>query len=59
MIINELAKLIKEFITRLYLNDIHFYQVLIGLFIFNFIVYIICKMIKIAKNPSYRDFLRR
>ncbi|GEM_PF-6291653 len=45
MIINDLANIVNNFIV--YLNEcgIKFYQILIALFIFNFIVYVITYMI--------------
>lgn len=46
MIINELALLVNNFLINLFNNGIKFYQILVGLFIFNFIVYVITYMIR-------------
>lgn len=54
MIINKLAFLIKNMIENLYIKDIKFYQIIIGLIIFNFIIYLICKIVKIAKNQNFK-----
>ena len=59
MIINILASLINDFIENLYNSGIKFYIILIGLFIFNFIIFIICRIIKLAKSPNYKDLIRR
>ena len=59
MIINKLAEYINNTISNLYDQGIHFYVIIIILFIKNFIIYVICRMIKIAKNPSYKSLLRR
>lgn len=45
MIINQVALLVNDTIRTLYLNGLHFYQIIIGMFIFNIIIYIICKFI--------------
>lgn len=45
MIINKIALLVNEMIKSLYSNGLHFYQIIIGMFIFNIIIYIICKFI--------------
>lgn len=39
MIINEIARIYNNFLIELYSNGIHFYQIIIGLIIFNFILY--------------------
>lgn len=39
MIINEIAHIYNDFLIELYSNGIHFYQIIIGLIIFNFILY--------------------
>ena len=49
MIINKIALLVNNFIVDLYSRNIHFYQILIGLFIFNICIYIIRR---ICKNMS-------
>ena len=54
MIINRLALIVNDFIVSLYSNGIHFYQVILGLIIFNVIVYIICLMINQMKRGVYR-----
>lgn len=46
MIINKMAEIVNNFIVDLYSKNIHFYQIIIGLFIFNFLVYIIRNMVK-------------
>ena len=46
MIINELALLTNNLLTNLFNNDIKFSEILIGLFIFNFVVYVITYMVK-------------
>lgn len=56
MIINKLANIINLFIISLYNKDIHFYQILIGLFIFNFIIYSLCKLIKMAKYNRFGGY---
>lgn len=45
MIINQIALLVNDTINTLYLNGLHFYQIIIGLFIFNIIIYLICKFV--------------
>lgn len=52
MIINKMAEIVNNFIVDLYSRNIHFYQILIGLFIFNICIYIIrriCKNISIGR----------
>lgn len=55
MIINQLATLVNHFISDLYQSGIKFYQIILALIIFNFIIYEICKMIKQALTR--RDYL--
>lgn len=50
MIINFLASLVNNFITQLYSMNIKYYQVMLGLLIFNFIVYIFYKIIMQMKR---------
>lgn len=45
MIINEIALMINNTITSLYSNGINFKEIIIGLVILNFIVYVITYMI--------------
>lgn len=49
MIINNIAGLINDMIITLYSYNIKFYQILIGLFIFNFIIW---KIRYIVKNMA-------
>lgn len=53
MIINKLALFINDFIINLYSNDIKFYQIIIGMFIFNFLIYSICRLISLSKKRYY------
>lgn len=53
MIINKIALTINNFIINLYSNDIKFYQIIIGMFIFDFLIYSICNLIKISKKRYY------
>ena len=53
MIINEMALFVNNMIQNLYSKNIQFYQILIGLFIFNLIIYIICKMLIESKKVRY------
>ena len=46
MIINDLALILKSFVENLYSNGIHFYQIILGLFIFNILVYILTGFIR-------------
>ena len=46
MIINDLASIVNNLIINLYSNGIHFYQILLGLFIFNFLIYEIVYIVK-------------
>ncbi len=39
MIINNIANMYNNLIINLYSMGIHFYQIIIGLFIFNFLIY--------------------
>lgn len=53
MIINKLALFINDFLLSCFNNGIKFYQILIGLFIFNFIIYCIYNLLKIGKKRYY------
>lgn len=53
MIINKLAALVNEFINNLYVADIKFYQIIIGMFIFNFIIYSLINLIYKIKYMRY------
>lgn len=53
MIINNIAKIYNESIINLYNNGISFYQVIVGLFIFNVIIYSLCKLLKIGTKIYY------
>lgn len=53
MIINKIALLVNDFIIKLYSNDIKFYQIIIGMFIFNFLIYSICNLIRISKKRYF------
>lgn len=53
MIINEIALIINNMIISLYDKGIHFYQVIIGMFIFDLIIYYIVKMIQEARKQVY------
>lgn len=53
MLINNLATILNEFIVSLYSKNIHYYQIILGLIIFNFIIYLICKIIKISKTIRF------
>lgn len=46
MIINDLANIVNNIIINLYNSGIEFYQILLGLFIYNFIVYEIVYIVK-------------
>ncbi len=46
MIFHNIANVINNFIVGLYDKGFHFYQILIGMFVFDFIIYQICKMLK-------------
>lgn len=52
MIINNIALAVNSMIISLQNEGISFSTILIGLFIFNFIIFIICKMIQEAKGVS-------
>lgn len=45
-IINKMALLVNDIVIYFNENNIGFYQILIGLFIFNFLVYVICYIIR-------------
>lgn len=49
MIINKIAAIVNETIINLYSSGIKFYQVLIGLFIFNCLIYIITGFVRSMK----------
>lgn len=46
MIANNIFSLINEFIKNLYSSGINFYQIIIALIIFNFIIYLITGLIR-------------
>lgn len=50
MIINNIANLVKNMMIEIYSSGIHFYQVVIALFILNFIIYLIGNMLIQAKK---------
>lgn len=52
MIINNIALAVNNMIISLQNAGISFSIILIGMFIFNFIIFIICKMIQEAKGVS-------
>lgn len=52
MIINNIALAVNDMIVTLQNSGISFSTILIGLFIFNFIIFIICKMLQEAKGVS-------
>ena len=41
MIINKIALIFNDFVINLYSSGIKFHEILIGLFVFNFLVYVI------------------
>lgn len=45
MIINNIALFINDFMINLYNDDIKFYQIIIGLFIINFAIYMVCNIV--------------
>lgn len=53
MIINNLAYLVKDFIIDLQNIGIHFYQIILGLLIFDFIIYLIIKLVIEAKKVRF------
>lgn len=53
MIINEIALLINNMMNNLYNYNIHFYQIIIALFIFNLIIYYIVKLFQEARKQVY------
>lgn len=53
MIINQIALFVNQMILNLYSKGIQFYKIIIGLFIFNVIIYIICKMIIEMKKVRF------
>lgn len=46
MIVNNIFSLINDFVKGLYSSGIHFYQIIIGLFIFNVIIYILTSFVR-------------
>lgn len=46
MIINELALLVNNLLINLFNSGISFSDILVGLFIFNFVVYVITYMVR-------------
>lgn len=46
MIINELALLVNNLLINLFNNGISFSYILLGLFIFNFVIYVITYMVR-------------
>lgn len=50
MIINNIADIVKQMIIDLYSNGIHFYQIIIALFILNFLIYQIGNFLIQAKK---------
>lgn len=50
MIINNIASLLNQMIIDLYSSGIHFYQVIIALFILNFLIYQIGNFLIQAKK---------
>lgn len=54
MIINKLALIVNNFVVSLYANGIHFYQIILGLIVFDAIIYLICLMVKQMKRGVYR-----
>lgn len=53
MIINNIALLINNMIINLYSKGITFYQIIIGLFIFNIIIYYISKLLIEARKVKF------
>jgi hypothetical protein len=53
MISNQIASLINNMIIILYSNGIHFYQIIIGLLVFNVIVYNLCNLIRESKKVHF------
>ena len=45
-IINKMALLVNDIVIYFNENNISFYQILIGLFVFNFLVYVICYIVR-------------
>lgn len=50
MIVNNIALLINQMIINLYSNGIHFYQIILALFILNFIIFQIGNFLIQAKK---------
>lgn len=53
MFINELALLVNKCVVSLYTSGIHFYQIIIGLIVINYLIYLICYM---TYKMKYRRF---
>lgn len=53
MIINNIASNINDMIISLQNSGISFSIIFIGLFIFNFIIFLICKMLQEAKGVYF------
>ncbi len=53
MIINDIANLVNTMILNLYSKGITFYQILIGLFIFNIIIFYISKLLIQARKVKF------
>lgn len=49
MIINEIANIVNRTMLEFYSSGIKFYKVLIGLFIFNYLIYIITGFVRSMK----------
>lgn len=53
MIINKLALILNDFILKLYSQGINFYKIVLGIIIFDFIIWIIVHMIKTSITRRY------
>lgn len=53
MIINQLALIVNDFIINLQNKNIPFYIIILGMFIFNIIIYSIKKMFDTSINRRY------
>lgn len=53
MIINEIAMIVNNMIIGLYERGIHFYQIIIAMFIFTLIIYFIVKLIQEGRKQVY------
>jgi len=54
MIINTLASTINSFVIKCYSANIPFYVIIIGLFIFDVVIYVISRFITIARFNGKR-----